>query len=180
MRRGTRRVFRRGPHRGGRRFDNARRGERVCPGFAAGAGVVRAQEIRRVARRDRGSPQRHVSRRRAYRQKCSRESREARQALHQSRLSGPRIDPAPYLFMGDHAACVRVLDSALDHPNECELVKNLVVRAVVGLIFHERQNAGLRRFWSRIRHRHQYRRLQDSTCSQSLSTGSRPRALSFG
>lgn len=33
-------------------------------------------------------------------------------------------------------ACVGILDSALDHPNECALLKNLVIRTVVGLIFH--------------------------------------------
>ena len=48
---------------------------------------------------------------------------------------------APDLFVRDHAACIGVGDSPLDHPNERKFVKNLIVRAVVGLIFHERENA---------------------------------------
>jgi hypothetical protein len=38
--------------------------------------------------------------------------------------------------MRDHTACVGVRDSPLDHPNECKLVQNLIVRTVFGLIFH--------------------------------------------
>ena len=54
-----------------------------------------------------------------------------------SRLSSPRSNAPPHLFVRNGAPRIRIREAAFDHDVECQLSHDLVGRTIVGLALYE-------------------------------------------